>query len=183
MYVFVRRQELSNQRHVFPAAASEQQATESTRLRQVWLQALFYALASFNSLFSVIVTVIEKEIFYNSLGWRNTYIFFFMTGYLYLMFPLQGFLNSLVFMRPRVAQWREAHPEQSLVWCIRQVLRLEQLSPHRHHRGISTQQRSSVPDSKRSKGLPEDAKQECASGAATRPIPSGDTGDNVAGDA
>lgn len=121
LYKLVREQERTNQRFNFTSSSSEG-IEASARFQRTWTQALFYTLACFNSLFALMVAYVEKEIFYTAAGWRNPWLFFFMTGYLNLMFPLQGFLNSLVYLRPRVVQWREKYPSRSLRWCCWQVL-------------------------------------------------------------
>lgn len=126
MYLLVQAQERSNQQHQF---SSEVPRTtwENRRLRRAWVQAVSYALACFNSLFAVGLAALEKELFFDHLGWRNTSVFFVLTAYLYLMFPLQGFLNFIIFLRRVVVLWREGSPQRSFFWCTMQALLLRPL--------------------------------------------------------
>lgn len=40
----------------------------------------------------------------------------------FLAFPLQGFLNWMVFVRPMLVRWRDAHPDKSWWWAYCQIL-------------------------------------------------------------
>lgn len=122
----VRRQEKINQQYDFRSRAMEtnedKRPRRTKRMKATMLQAICYSLAFLNSFVALIAAVIGKEVFYGRLGLRNQLLYFCAEIYVYAMFPLQGFLNWLVFIRPRLVQWKDAHPEKSYVWSLHRTL-------------------------------------------------------------
>eukprot|EP00541_Cyclophora_tenuis_P017615 CAMPEP_0116566576 /NCGR_PEP_ID=MMETSP0397-20121206/14536_1 /TAXON_ID=216820 /ORGANISM="Cyclophora tenuis, Strain ECT3854" /LENGTH=144 /DNA_ID=CAMNT_0004093487 /DNA_START=186 /DNA_END=620 /DNA_ORIENTATION=- len=41
---------------------------------------------------------------------------------LQIFFPLQGFWNFLIYVRPRYLRWRRREPDMSRFWCLQQAL-------------------------------------------------------------
>lgn len=116
---------------------------QAKRTREVGMQAVWYMASFMNSLIWTMAPTIMGKIF----GGDTTDEFFnnkpLLVSYfiMSIFFPLQGFLNCIVYMRPRLQRWKALKPEQSWSWAFRQVLSGETV-PTRKRR--SSQLRASI---------------------------------------
>jgi hypothetical protein len=130
IYLHVQNQEKRNEQYNIAQSFEPSSATRSRRTKRmhyVMMQAICYSLAFLNSFVAIGVANTGKRIFHDWLGLQNPWLFFFVELYAYAMFPLQGFLNWMVFVRPRVIRWKEKFPDMSYFWCLRQTIMGQQL--------------------------------------------------------
>lgn len=121
----VHHQEKRNGRYDFTQSNEttlETRPRRTRRMKATMMQALCYSLAFLNSFLAIGVAITGKEVLHGVLGLRNNWLFFGVEVYVYAMFPLQGFLNWLVFIRPKVIQWKETFQDMSYFWCLRQTI-------------------------------------------------------------
>lgn len=123
------------------------------QLLAVRTQALLYALAYWNSFFWYILfgilggddpTMLEKE---GDPG------YFALQLVVWLLFPLQGFINFLVYTRPRYLEWRMRNPHASFFVLLRKAIALEPVSALAH---VHTSSNMTVPSSKHNPGSSEE---------------------------
>ena len=95
-------------------------------LRTVTVQAILYFFSFFIGFAAVIITTIVNQIVTTDIddvkelsGKPGLTLSVILVA---VFFPLNGFLNMLVWMRPRIVQWRETHSDRSWFWAYRQVL-------------------------------------------------------------
>lgn len=101
-------------------------------LGDVTTQSVFYISAYVNSLIGISLSFVcdklctrqSADLFQNPSA-----LMFISNFFIYLMFPMQGFLNCLVYTRPRLVQWRKLNPSASWFWCFRQVFYGRNLPP------------------------------------------------------
>ncbi|CAB9519836.1 unknown protein [Seminavis robusta] len=107
VYWSVRQQTLRNQLYAASGAPSESQLN---RIKAVRNQALCYTAAFLVSLSSAFFALYDDP----TVVWPLVI--------LYILFPLQGFWNWMIYTRPRLVRWKDAHPDNSWFWAYRQVL-------------------------------------------------------------
>lgn len=86
------------------------------------MQAIFYTLAFMNSLFMTMIgtqvgyNVVEKPEDFTDLDDRpHVFAGMFL---LFAFYPLQGFFNGLIYIRPDWVRWKRAHPDDSWLWAL-----------------------------------------------------------------
>ena len=94
--------------------------------RAVMVQACCYTAAALNSFFVTILGAGATAYFTavdpyqgSTLQFRICYG---IVVILYVLFPLQGFFNCLVYIRPSMTQWKQTHPRKSWRWALRKVV-------------------------------------------------------------
>ena len=98
--------------------------------RFVLHQALFYCLAFLNSVVPASVTEVVRLTLWlspqqqqeSSSNLTVRSLTAVAVGFFYLLVPLQGWINCIIYLRPRLWCWRQAHPERSFWWIARQIL-------------------------------------------------------------
>ena len=97
-------------------------ATANTE-RQVAMQCILYGLVFVNtSIWFVILSIIQAIIqATNNLSVKHK--LFPLLVLMNLFYPMQGFFNLLLYVRPRYLQMRSANPTQSRVWAAYEVVR------------------------------------------------------------
>jgi hypothetical protein len=147
VYNTVRKRIKSSANRSFQGAATE---SMSLRLQEVSWQAVLYYLVYFNSfLWPMLLTILsilsspdKKEV--GSFNEIQPKSMLWLEYLCWTFFPLQGFLNFLVFSRPDLQRWRKLHTKRSILWAFRMVL-FSDPPPLYHGRsslGISSRQRS-----------------------------------------
>lgn len=99
------------------------------RVLQVRTQATLYALVYFNSviwfvLFGALVGIIDPTELQEKKATPGLYTLQILGA---MFGPLQGFLNFLVYIRPKVMRWRAVRPDKSLLWIGKQILAEKQI--------------------------------------------------------
>lgn len=129
VFSHVRNQSRRNNRFDFEFSAgsnSDAAHLREKKIRAVAWQALFYAVGFMNAflvpLLSTIavfyITASKERIFH-----QNDTAFPFLTMLAtYMFFPVQGFVNWIVYTRPILFRWKDCHPDRSWLWCYRQLL-------------------------------------------------------------
>ncbi|KAL7555822.1 hypothetical protein ACA910_012402 [Epithemia clementina (nom. ined.)] len=131
VYWTARQQMLANVRYVFSPSASMSYMDSLTPQQRkimsiVSMQAVCYFLAFFIGFISVLVTVVLNEVYsagiqdISELSGKPGLAAAFIVQY--FVFPLNGFLNMIVWLRPRILRWKERYPEKSWFWVYRHVL-------------------------------------------------------------
>lgn len=120
LYARVRSLSLRSLRH------SMTESVTLKRKRAVMVQTCCYTGAATNGLIHTLVGG-SCAFYYLFFGEYTDSPRQFASGYAtviisYTFFPLQGFLNCLVYIRPTLARWRDAHPEKSLFWAFQQLV-------------------------------------------------------------
>lgn len=83
---------------------------------------IVYAAAFFFTLFGFVAAVVVEAVdFY---GASDNPLIMVMVYLVYILYPIQGLLNSLVYLRPTVVRWKDAHPDRSFFWCLLQILQI-----------------------------------------------------------
>ena len=138
VYSSVRRQIQRNHRYDFrrqSATASGvgmvvpviELSQQDKRLRAVSRQAIFYTLAFLNTFIGACFGSI-MGFFYTESGNMGIYTLddkpfvYAAVLFLYAFFPLQGFLNALVYVRPILIRWKDANQNMGWLFAFRQVL-------------------------------------------------------------
>lgn len=148
MYAGVRRQHLRNQRYRFAASDRECQHKQT---KAVATQALFYSLAFLNTFLAIILFAVafaalnpgtppDVEDFENIR--RDV---FYLLQPLYVMLPLQGVLNWVIYIRPNLMRWRTANEDKSLWWAYQKVLSGEAIPRTGGTSSCESPRRSTVP--------------------------------------
>ena len=138
LYRYVRQQTIQSNRHAFAQQQQQQQESNNTahrrrsshqqhrtpmedQSREVAVQAALYTLAYMNGLLWGLIYRIVYDMVDVS-GRDSEPAFFCLAVLAYCFFPLQGFWNSCIYIRPRYLNWRRRHPEGSRLWAMKQVL-------------------------------------------------------------
>jgi hypothetical protein len=124
VYNTVRKRIKSSANHSFQGAPTE---SMSLRLQEVSWQAVLYSLVYFNSfvwptlltILSIVSSSDKDEAGSNETQPKAMILLEYLC---WTFFPLQGFLNFLVFSRPDLQRWRNLHPKGSILWAFRMVL-------------------------------------------------------------
>ena len=126
MYASVRRQQIRSQRYDF-AGPADKECQQKTKA--IATQGIFYSLAFFNTFMALLFTAVaESFLFIGSSSATSAEEprvrkgVFYATFLLFLMLPLQGFWNWIVYIRPNLVQWKVANPDESWWWAYRQVM-------------------------------------------------------------
>lgn len=89
-------------------------------------QALLYCLGFLNTIvpFSlfIVVSSIEGPTTSNT---GTPILTHFMVFLFYMLMPLQGFVNCVIYLRPRLWRWRDAFPYRGWCWILVQIVRQE----------------------------------------------------------
>lgn len=139
LYVFVNGQTRRNRRFDFAqhqqrsgAPAVESQVNK--RDRAVLVQACCYTVASLNIFLTVGIALIYRNIVLEASDfdlfrmYDSTHYFLFRLG-ITVFFPLQGFFNWVIFVRPVLYQWKKSVPGKSFLWAYGEMLRGRQPPP------------------------------------------------------
>ena len=156
VYLFVRRQIQTSRQHTFRSSSSaqrrrpsstsqssrhlqgrnsnsHQRSTSSTAttskdystVRQVAHQSVLYTLAYLNGfLWAFTTRIIFDTVDVQGKEDQPKYYIFVLGAYLF--FPLQGFWNSYIYIRPRILLWKTLHPKESATWIIRKIFSEEE---------------------------------------------------------
>jgi hypothetical protein len=122
VYIFVRRKTQASRRHSFRgAAALDNQKT----VKDVAHQAVLYMLAYLNGILWALVTRIVFDTI-EVQGKDHEPGFYTLAVLSYIFFPLQGFWNSYIYIRPRYLTWLKVNPEGTRLWAVRKVFSSEE---------------------------------------------------------
>lgn len=125
VYLTVRRQRLRNQR--FNPRGSNLDEEQTMQIRAVARQAISYTIVFLVPLFPVAFTSVLDAIYVtpeleqaSDLQDKGAVVAaYFVT---FALFPLQGFLNWIIYIRPRLVRWKVANPEKFWAWVCLRVL-------------------------------------------------------------
>ena len=123
------RTHLTCRKNTNPSAvtvAGKRRSREYQQARAVAVQATLYVSACFASLIGLVAMTIPEGARVNREQESDIYWLLVLTC---VTLPLQGFLNGLVFIRPRYLRWRRASPTRSRLWALKQCLS-NTVSPH-----------------------------------------------------
>ena len=102
---------------------------KSKRLRTVGMQAVCYILAYLNGfIWIVFANIVEAHymqsttVLFTALESGGTPLLYAAFWLLCFFFPLQGFFNALIYLRPRWIRWKDAYPTESWWWALKQVV-------------------------------------------------------------
>ena len=98
-------------------ATSSSHVASSNRVKAVATQAVLYSMAYLNSVSWPLLVAIFAGAFNKTTG--QMYWLDLLSSAFY---PLQGFLNFFVFLRPTYAQYRRMHPKKSRLWTFQQIM-------------------------------------------------------------
>mmetsp|Transcript_38627 Transcript_38627/g.71394 ORF Transcript_38627/g.71394 Transcript_38627/m.71394 type:complete len:409 (-) Transcript_38627:265-1491(-) len=116
MYLSVLNIEKKNQRYIFGSQGSQGRDKRKTeRSKQVAKSCLFYLVAFYFVWFPHVVWEALRLV--NSVVSPGVYLFMVTT------FPLQGFMNFLVYLRPRYLDYRRKNPDASVFLLLGRSLR------------------------------------------------------------
>lgn len=105
---------------------------QDMRIQQIAMQAVWYAVAYMVGLLVVVAANIVDTIYLDAnaatsdlsrLGAEPLY--FVMILLIWLLFPLQGFFNGMIYIRPRLVRWKHHYEDASWWFAFRMVLRNE----------------------------------------------------------
>jgi len=122
VYFRVRKQIRGSIRRSFRGLDDER---KTEMIKMVATQALFYTGAYVNGTLWPVVTKIVLEAT-NSQGKSGEPALFFVVLAAALFFPLQGFFNCLVYVRPNFIRWRKLNLQSSRLWAFRQALSIRE---------------------------------------------------------
>jgi hypothetical protein len=95
------------------------QLLENSRTQAVLIQATLYVSACLTTIFwMMILRILESQ----GVKRHEESNIFWLTILTHLTFPLQGFWNLLIFIRPKYLRWRRQAPTKSRCWALRQCL-------------------------------------------------------------
>jgi len=122
VYWTVRQQEARNQRYSFVGTAASRLQQRQTKA--VATQAIWYTVAFMNSMLAGFVFVLVSSLATssNTTALVDNYVVYCCVLLFFTIAPLQGFLNWLIYIRPRWHPWRDAYPEKSRWWTVRQIV-------------------------------------------------------------
>ena len=90
--------------------------------KQVAVQSILYVVACVSTLiWAMMVRTLESMGFHRE-SESDFLVLLFLAQ---LFYPLQGFWNCLIYVRPRYLRWRRRAPEQSRWWCFKKAIQLE----------------------------------------------------------
>ena len=123
LHAHVRKQGQRNERYSF-SSQPQSGAAQRMRDRAVFIQAACYTASYCNIVLTILITLVYRSalIHDESSSVYRSNIYFPMRLFVTIMFPLQGFFNWVIFVRPSLCQWRTSHPNRSYIWAYRQVL-------------------------------------------------------------
>ena len=99
--------------------SSTNSATRHRADKQVAVQSTLYVMACIMTLvWSVMLRTLESMGVHRE-NESDVILLLFLGQFFY---PLQGFWNFLIYLRPRYLRWRRREPEQPRWWCFRQAL-------------------------------------------------------------
>ena len=109
------RLDISNSRYDSTTADTNMTEAQKGRLRQTSWQAVFYCLAYVNVIVWPVIAGISRPLNHtgNAYEFKSETWMLIRLFFMYTFFPLQGFLNAIIFVRPDVLRWRKLHPEQN----------------------------------------------------------------------
>eukprot|EP00934_Nitzschia_sp_Nitz4_P004153 Nitzschia sp. Nitz4//scaffold146_size56529//53231//54469//NITZ4_006582-RA/size56529-processed-gene-0.57-mRNA-1//1//CDS//3329536653//4143//frame0 len=106
--------------------AGQLDENQYARQQDVSVQAIYYAFAYSIGFVTVVLTEILKGIYKPQLevigDMANFPFFVAMTFLIWLFFPLQGLLNCIIYIRPRLKQWQRFDTRRPRWWALRMVL-------------------------------------------------------------
>ncbi|KAL3911284.1 MAG: hypothetical protein SGILL_007340 [Bacillariaceae sp.] len=110
--------------------ARRQNAAQEMRVKQISTQAVCYAAAYLAGMLCVVVANVVDDIYLDEsseslqvLGEEPLY--FFVIFMVWLLFPLQGFFNAIIYIRPRLVRWKHHYEDSSWWFAFRMVLTTE----------------------------------------------------------
>lgn len=100
---------------------------QKKRTRAVAVQAIWYTMAFLPPLMTIILDAIVYAVYVTpeleqASDLQNSWVVIAAHFVSYLLFPLQGFLNGIVYVRPRLVRWKDAHPDKTWMWAYKRVL-------------------------------------------------------------
>ncbi|KAI2493456.1 hypothetical protein MHU86_21074 [Fragilaria crotonensis] len=101
------------------AAALRSSSREHQQARAVAIQATLYVLACLISLMGLIVMGVRQRA---PVQREQQSDIFWLAVLVAITFPLQGFLNVLIYLRPRYLRRRRLNPSRSRLWALMQCL-------------------------------------------------------------
>jgi len=112
----IRKTELAMRRYDFgPRRSMTRRQRRSESNEELYKQSIWYAIAA---LLTNMLPAMERLIF-SVAGARNYITFLLLTN---IFLPLQGFWNFFIFIRPRILTIRERHPDETFLWCFREMI-------------------------------------------------------------
>jgi hypothetical protein len=98
---------------------NRRQTNENSRIRAVLIQATLYVSACLTTIFwMMMLRIFESQGVIRS----DESKLFWLTLLAHITFPLQGFWNLLIFLRPKYLRWRRQAPTKSRYWAFQQCL-------------------------------------------------------------
>lgn len=124
VYWTIRRQGRRNQRWSRDAPGSD--SVQRKRTRAVGMQAIWYTLVFLITGVSAVTLEVIKAIYLPEAEEASDLAgegFIFAAALLTCMvFPIQGFLNFLIYIRPRLIRWKDSNPDKSWIWAYTRIL-------------------------------------------------------------
>ena len=109
--------------HQHSSLVSSITRSQEERLRQTAWQAVLYSLAYFNVFFWPFTSKLQHEVFQGLPSDRQQEpVWFVLLLLTWFFYPMQGFLNFIIFIRPDISRWRNLHPQESLLWILHQAV-------------------------------------------------------------
>ena len=106
--------------------------TDATQNRNkaVLVQAMCYTVAYCSLSLTILATIVYRVVVmtrsdFNLLAMYRSPGYFLIRLVLTVLFPLQGFFNWVIFVRPTVVLWKQQYPRESYLWAYQQVLQGE----------------------------------------------------------
>lgn len=97
------------------------------RIRAVGIQAICYTAVFFVAFASTLFLTVVRELYEpettDASDLSGEPVVYASILLIYILFPVQGFLNWLIYIRPRLIRWKDANAEKSWLWAYRQVLK------------------------------------------------------------
>lgn len=134
VYMTVRAKLIKTRKFVF-GSQDQQRSNQQEKLVAVRNQALLYSLAYWNSFFWYFVygviggddtVMVEKE---------SDPFYYTISVLVWLLFPLQGVVNFMVYTRPRYLQWRKAN--MSACMALQKAISIEPVGTLQHLRSTA----------------------------------------------
>ncbi|CAJ1945567.1 unnamed protein product [Cylindrotheca closterium] len=109
---------------------AEIQEQQHKRLMFLRFQAmLFVGGFAFCNFATYLLRILESRAESNFQVKELPYRFFFLLLLQAITFPLQGFINMFVYMRPTYLSNRKSHPSESKLWCYRRAILGDSVEP------------------------------------------------------